>query len=390
MKQFGSTIRDSRPARFTTAFLTALIITCATFLPFVVQGAVATPVPVPQPNADPGPHAQPQLDPQAIDHPTIDGIYPDPEECRGNCSWIHDPSIWYENGVYWRFSTSGNIAIATAPSLNGPWQYQGALLQNGTSIFVNGTQDIWAPSVTKRNKTYYCHYSVSALGLQNSSIGVATSASLSPGTWTDHGTIGLPLSDHYNLIDPYVYQETPTSPIYFTFGSFWSDIFQVELFPYDDMIAFGAWAAQNNRITNVIRNDTAKATVVEGAVMHKEGEYYYMFYSVGWCCNTPESGLAEEGDVYHVVVCRAEKPTGPFFDQQGKDCLGGGGGTTILRSHGDVYAPGGQGVMVQPDSGRTVMYYHYVRPSVGYEADQFFFGFNYIDWQNGWPIVVAA
>lgn len=31
-----------------------------------------------------------------------------------------------------------------------------------------------------------------------------------------------------------------------------------------------------------------------------------------------------------------------------------------------------------------------VRPSVGYAAEQFFFGYNYLDWKDGWPVVVAA
>lgn len=31
-----------------------------------------------------------------------------------------------------------------------------------------------------------------------------------------------------------------------------------------------------------------------------------------------------------------------------------------------------------------------VRPSVGYEAQDFFFGYNYLDWDDGWPVVVAA
>ncbi|KAF1838927.1 endo-1,5-alpha-L-arabinosidase [Decorospora gaudefroyi] len=376
MKRFGTSMRDSGLAMFTTALLTALFITSATFLPFLIQGAVA--------------HPETRPAPQAYVVPPTDGQYPDPERCLGNCSWIHDPAIWYENGTYWRFSTSGNIAIATAPSIGGPWRYQGALLHNGTSIFVTDTQDIWAPSISKRGDVYYCHYSVSAMGFQNSSIGVATSLSLFPGTWQDHGNVGLPLSEKYNLIDPYVFQETPNSPIYFTFGSFWDDIFQIELFPHDDMIAFGNWAQQNSRINNVIRNSTADATVVEGAIMWKEAEFYYVFYSVGWCCNTPVKGLAAEGDVYHVVVCRSEAPTGPFYDKDGKDCLHDSGGTTILASHGDIYAPGGQGVMVHPEDGRTVMYYHYVRQSVGYEADQFFFGYNYLGWQDGWPVVVVA
>ncbi|KAI4910239.1 hypothetical protein J4E90_007672 [Alternaria incomplexa] len=359
MRHFGNTIRDSGPARFTTALLTALLITSATFIPFLTQSAAANPVPVPRPQPDPNPDPNPQ-DPQA-GSPTTDGYYPDPEPCRGNCSWIHDPSVIYENNKYWRFSTSGNIAIASAPFLGGPWEYEGALLQNGTSIQVHPDQDIWAPSVMKRGDTFYCHYSVSRIGLQNSSIGVATSQSLEPGSWQDHGDIGLPLSDKYNLIDPFVFQETPKDPIYFTFGSFWDDIFQVELFPHDDLMAFGGWAEQNNRINNMVRNSTYGATVAEGAIMWKEKDFYYMVYSVGMCCNTPETpgGLAPEGQVYHVVVCRSEVPTGPFYDQEGKSCLEENGGTTILASHGDIYAPGGQGVMVNPENGRTVLYYHY-------------------------------
>ena len=70
--------------------------------------------------------------------------YPNPEPCEGNCSWIHDPSIFYEDGKYWRFSTSGNIAVATAQSFEGPWEYEGALLSSGTSINVSDSQDIWA------------------------------------------------------------------------------------------------------------------------------------------------------------------------------------------------------------------------------------------------------
>ncbi|EFQ94984.1 hypothetical protein CFE70_004043 [Pyrenophora teres f. teres 0-1] len=383
MRGFGTMMRDSGPARFTTALLTALLITNATFLPLLIPGTVANPVPVPL------------GDSQNSDSSSLSGLYPDPEPCSGNCSWIHDPSIYYESGTYWRFSTSGNIAIASAPSLGGPWRYEGALLTNGTSIFVVDNQDIWAPSVTKRGDTYYCHYSVSWIGRQDSAIGVATSKSLKPGTWVDHGTVGLPLSKDYNLIDPFVYQENPDSPIYFTFGSYWNGIYQVELFYHDDLLTFGGWAQQNNRISNVIRNTSTNAAVVEGATMHKEKDFYYMFYSVGQCCNTPKNGfvardLAPDGLVYHVVVCRSKAPNGPFQDRDGKSCLDQNGGTTILASHGDIYAPGGQGVMIDPQSGRTVMYYHYVRPSVGYAAEQFFFGYNYLDWKDGWPVVVAA
>lgn len=69
--------------------------------------------------------------------------FPNPAPCTGNCSWIHDPNVIVKDGTYYRFSTSGNIAIATASSMTGPWTYKGALLQQGTSIHVTNGQDIW-------------------------------------------------------------------------------------------------------------------------------------------------------------------------------------------------------------------------------------------------------
>jgi arabinan endo-1,5-alpha-L-arabinosidase len=94
------------------------------------------------------PVAQAAPSPQAISPPpTISEIYPDPQPCHGNCSWVHDPSILYENGTYWRFTTSGNIAVSTAPFLEGPWTYRGALLHNGTSIHIRDDQDIWVHEI---------------------------------------------------------------------------------------------------------------------------------------------------------------------------------------------------------------------------------------------------
>ena len=73
--------------------------------------------------------------------------FPNPEPCLGNCSWVHDPSVIVKDGTYYRFSTSGNIAIATAPSLTGPWEYKGSLLgPNGSSIHVIDGQDVWVRS----------------------------------------------------------------------------------------------------------------------------------------------------------------------------------------------------------------------------------------------------
>jgi hypothetical protein len=47
--------------------------------------------------------------------------------------------------------------------------------------------------------------------------------------------------------------------------------------------------------------------------------------------------------------CRSKTPTGNFKDKEGKDCATQNGGTLVLGSHGDVYAPGGQGVFWDPE-----------------------------------------
>ena len=98
-------------------------------------------------------------------------------------------------------------------------------------------------------------------------------------------------------------------------------------------------------------------------------KYFWMFFSSGACCNVPkkkpeDEGLEAPGDEYKIMVCRAERPTGPFFDRSGRDCLKQNGGTLVLGSHGDVYAPGGQGLVHDPEVDRVALYYHYGEYSV--------------------------
>ena len=91
--------------------------------------------------------------------------------------------------------------------------------------------------------------------------------------------------------------------------------------------------------------------------------WYYLFFSSGACCNTASTsdpnGLAPAGEEYKVMVCRSQGPTGPFSDDQNRDCVTDDGGKLVLGSHGNVYAPGGQGIMDDETIGSVIMYYHY-------------------------------
>ncbi|KAF2647956.1 glycoside hydrolase family 43 protein [Lophiostoma macrostomum CBS 122681] len=318
--------------------------------------------------------------------------WPEPEPCTGNCTGVHDPSvIRREDGTWFRYSTNGNIAIATAPALTGPWTYRGAMLPSGSVIDVVDDQQLWAPDVFVIDGEYHAYYSVSISGLQTSDIGLATSVTGDVGNWTDHGSVGLPKSSDYNLIDANIFRESESAPIIFNFGSAWGDIYQTTL---DD--DGGSWSGDD--IEQKIFNSTYPPDQDYRAISEGSFEfwwplngtnYYYLFFSSGACCQTADD-LKAPGEEYKIMVCRSTSATGPFVDQAGKDCLTENGGTLVLGSHGEhVYAPGGQGVYHDPDSDRVALYYHYADPTIGYAYEQFQFGFNYIDLSSGWPVVTA-
>ncbi|RMY75343.1 hypothetical protein D0863_02631 [Hortaea werneckii] len=309
------------------------------------------------------------------------------QACSGDCQGqVHDPSVVYDGqATYYRFTTDNEITIATAPSIAGPWTNQGAALPGGSSIDKPGRYDLWAPDVFLQDGTYYMYYSVSTIGSQNSDIGVATSPSMAVGTWTDHGSIGIPRDDsRWNRIDPNLFQHDANSPLYLSFGSFWENIWQVPMNDPPLSVAGSAIHLEQNPSNPAAEGSYQFWYPVEGT------DYYYLFFSKGICCNTPSSpgGLPSENDAYKIMVCRSTSPTGGFVDQNGVDCLQGGG-TLVYGSDSsnDVYAPGGQGVFYDPGQGSVVMYYHYVKPSVGYNSDQFQFGWNKLDFSSGWPVV---
>jgi hypothetical protein len=69
---------------------------------------------------------------------------------------------------------------------------------------------------------YYLYYAVSTFGSQDSAIGLATSSTLEPGSWTDHGATGVASSSSkpYNAIDPNLIPVG--SNYYLNLGSFWT------------------------------------------------------------------------------------------------------------------------------------------------------------------------
>lgn len=84
-------------------------------------------------------------------------------------------------------------------------------------------------------------------------------------------------------------------------------------------------------------------------------------------------------------MCRSTTATGGFVDKDGLACTANGG-SVLLKSHGVVYGPGGQGVFTSTTEG-LVLYYHYAHTTVGLADSQYLFGWNKLKISSGWPVV---
>ncbi|KAI6854328.1 hypothetical protein KC343_g2437 [Hortaea werneckii] len=112
--------------------------------------------------------------------------------------------------------------------MTGPWTYRCPALPKCSKINIKGKCDLWAPDVIKVDGKYYMYYSVSSMGSKTSDIGVATSPNMECGTWTDHGSIGIPTGS-WNRIDANMLSISPKSTGYMLWGSFWTGIWQARM-----------------------------------------------------------------------------------------------------------------------------------------------------------------
>ncbi|KAF9261023.1 glycoside hydrolase family 43 protein [Marasmius fiardii PR-910] len=295
---------------------------------------------------------------------------------------VRDPTIWYnpDSRKYFVFSTGGGIKIFTSPSLTGPWTNVGFVLPDCSKIDLPGRCEIWAPSISFNLGKYVLYYSVSQVNSQDAAIGVATSPSMEPGTWTDLGEVVRSKGgDSFIAIDPDLIND---NGLKLSFGSHVQGIFQISIGP--DV---------NNPASPTPGTHLAggKNRGVEGGTTFKpdNSSFWFHFFSDG--VTLFGNGRPPAGGEYKVRVGRGTSGMGPFVGQLGHaltEQRDPPTGTVILASHDDVYAPGGQSIFKDPISGRYVIVYHYVRNSAN-DDSKAFLGINFLDFSSGWPVVVA-
>lgn len=282
----------------------------------------------------------------------------------------HDPTIVRESGsTWWSASTGQGIGMKYSTNNGKTWT-------DGLPIFSKPlswwktyapnmtTNDVWAPDLEYYRGRYYCYYSVSEFGKNNSAIGLVSCSSISKGDWRDDGMVVYSKAgkSKFNAIDPNLAVDANGKP-WLVYGSWFDGIHVVRL-------------AQNTM--KPAGSDTkiaARSGGIEGAcVMYdKNSGYYYMFASVGKCCLGVNS-------TYKIIYGRSKSITGPYVDKSGK-ALTSGGGTVLDAGNSRWVGPGGQDVYRNSSKGYVIARHAYDAQNNGTPtlliSDLYF--------KNGWP-----
>ena len=273
-----------------------------------------------------------------------------------------DPTIIKANGLYYLYATGEKI-YRSNDMIN--WQYVRKVFEGKTRPSFVDVSSYWAPCITKQNNRYVLYFALSTWGgVDAAGIGVATASTPEGpfdiangnGKLFQSGEVGVK-----NSIDPNYIEENGRK--YIIWGSFYG-IYGIEL------------NSDGLTVKDTRNKFQLAGTYFEAPYIYKRGGYYYLFGSIGSCC---------EGDnsTYQTVVGRSTSFTGPYTARNGGRMLDNS--FEVLLSGNSVWAgPGHNSRIIEDNSGTTWMTYHaYIRgqSNIGRTAliDE-------VKWSNdGWP-----
>ena len=285
-------------------------------------------------------------------NPVIDNNAPDPTVIRA------------KDGTFYAYSTMqrGNVPIYKSTDMVN-WEFIGGAFRQGEVPKFVPKANIWAPDINLIEGKYVLYFSMSTWGGEWEA-GIGRAVADSPeGPFTDakllfqSKEIGV-----QNSIDPVVYQEDGRK--WLIWGSF-RGIYLTEL--TDD----GLELIDPSNLMRIA------GTAYEGSYILKRKGYYYLFASIGSCCNGVNS-------TYETVVGRSKSLFGPYVDKQGRKMLENH--HEILLTGSDVVkGPGHDSQIITDDKGQDWIYYHgYDMKSIKAGRKMFL---ERVRWVDGWPVL---
>ena len=194
---------------------------------------------------------------------------------------------------------------------------------------------LWALDVSRMGKKYLVHYASAYWGNETRT-GLGVAEGTSPTEFTDCGKmfcsteIGV-----QNSIDPCYVKDKGKK--YLIWGSF-------------RRLYMGRLTKDGKRIKNPSHLTQVAGTAFEGAMVYKRKGYYYLFASVGTCCEGAKS-------TYHTVVGRSKKLAGPYVDRQGGRMLDNHY-ETVIKGNDRWKGPGHNSEIITDKEGDTWLLYH--------------------------------
>ena len=279
---------------------------------------------------------------------------------------LPDPTVIKANdGYFYLYATEDirNTPIHRSRNLVD-WEEIGTAFTNETRPTFEPKGGLWAPDINYIGGRYVLYYSMSVWGGEwTCGIGVAT-ADKPEGPFTDHGALFRSNTIQVqNTIDPFYIEEGGKK--YLFWGSF-HGIYGIEL--SDDGLSVRAGAEKRQ----------VAGTAYEGTYIHKRGGYYYLFASVGTCCEGLKS-------TYTTVVGRSENLFGPYVDKQGRPMMENHHEVLIHKNDAFV-GTGHNSEIVTDDAGNDWVFYHAVSRT---NPTGRVLLMDRVRWTDGWPEVAG-
>ena len=254
-----------------------------------------------------------------------------------------DPSVVQApDGAFYAYGTGGTCR-KSYDLVN--WEDMGIALQRPTWNDSVRTEkegkvhpmrfSLWALDVSRVGKKYLVHYASAYWGNETRT-GLGVAEGTSPTEFTDCGKmfcsteIGV-----QNSIDPCYVKDKGKK--YLIWGSF-------------RRLYMGRLTKDGKRIKNPSHLTQVAGTAFEGAMVYKRKGYYYLFASVGTCCEGAKS-------TYHTVVGRSKKLAGPYVDRQGGRMLDNHY-ETVIKGNDRWKGPGHNSEIITDKEGDTWLLYH--------------------------------
>jgi len=286
-------------------------------------------------------------------NPVVNYSLPDPTVIKGN------------DGYFYLYATEDVHNVPILKSLDlVDWKSAGTAFTDATRPSFEPNAGIWAPDINYINGKYVMYYAMSVWGGEwTCGIGVAVADS-PQGPFTDKGKlfrsneIGV-----QNSIDPFYIDDNGHK--YLFWGSF-RGIYCIELSEDGLSVKEGAVKQQ------------IAGTAFEGTYILPKDGYYYLFASVGTCCEGVNS-------TYTTVVGRADNLFGPYFTKSGAQMMDNGY-ETVIHKNSRFVGTGHNAEILQDSNGKWWMLYHAV--DVQNPKGRVLM-LDEIKWEDNWPVVAG-